>query len=84
MDNQSFISKTKQAVVDYVNEHTDGGTIDSYEVYVVWLVRVLQNNKALLSTPVPDGRYYEATFNGDKNEIYLDVYKKEKNIDINL
>lgn len=84
MDNQSFISKSKQAIVDYVNEHTDGGEIDTNEVYVVWLVRVLQNNKALLSTPVPDGRYYEATFNGDKNEIYLDVYKKEKNIDINL
>jgi hypothetical protein len=39
----------------------------------------LQNNKALLSTTVPDGRYYEITYNGDKHEAYLDTYVKESN-----
>lgn len=49
------------------------------DVYVVWLSKVLQNNKALLSTTYPDTRYYEITYNGDKNEFYFDAYVKEIN-----
>jgi len=26
--------------------------------------------------------YYEVTYNGDKDEIYLDAYKKSKNVKI--
>lgn len=49
------------------------------DIYVVWLSKVLQNNKALLSTTFPDTRYYEITYNGDKNEFYFDAYVKEIN-----
>lgn len=49
------------------------------DIYVVWLSKVLQNNKALLSTTYPDTRYYEITYNGDKNEFYFDAYVKEIN-----
>ena len=49
------------------------------EVYIVWMCKTLQNNKALLSTPIEDGKYYEATYNGDKDELYLDTYVREKN-----
>ena len=49
-------------------------------VYIVWSSKVLQNNKALLSTTLPDGCYYEVTYNGDKDEMYIDVYKKWENI----
>jgi hypothetical protein len=45
----------------------------------VWLCKTLQNNKALLSTDEPDGRYYEVTYNGDKQEFYFDAYIKEHN-----
>lgn len=41
--------------------------------------KTLQNNKALLSTTVPDGMYYEITYNGDKRECYFDAYKKWEN-----
>ena len=84
MQNKDFVEKAKQAVVDYFNSQADStdknGHITSDEVYVVWLVKALQNNKALLSTTVPDGMYYEFTWNGDKNEGYLDAYKKWKNV----
>lgn len=54
------------------------------QIYVVWLVKVLQNNKAMLSTSVDgDGVYVEATYNGDKEEMYLDFYNKEKNVKVN-
>ena len=84
MQSKDFVEKAKQAVVDYFNSQADStdknGRITSDEVYVVWLVKALQNNKALLSTTVPDGMYYEFTWNGDKNEGYLDSYKKWKNV----
>ena len=65
MQNKDFVEKAKQAVVDYFNSQADStnknGRITADEVYVVWLVKALQNNKALLSTTVADGMYYEFT-----------------------
>lgn len=74
--------KAKQVVMNYVNEHLDKGDdiqIEIYDVYVVWFCKTLQNWKCLLSTNLPDGMYYEVTFNGDKQELYLDAYKKFEN-----
>ena len=74
--------KARQIVVDYFNSHvdkTDGVQISIDDVFVVWFCKTLQNWKALLSTKVPDGVYYEITHNGDKNETYVDVYKKWEN-----
>lgn len=42
------------------------------------------NAKALLSTTVSDGMYYELTYNGDKKELYLDAYKKWENKKIDV
>lgn len=83
MGNDEFIKKCKEIVVDYFNSQADStdknGKITEADVFVVWSVKVLQNNKALLSTTVSDGMYYELTHNGDKKEIYVDAYKKWKN-----
>ena len=83
MENKVFVEKAKKSVVDYFNSQTDStdknGKITEEDVFVVWLCKTLQNNKALLSTTVSDGMYYEITFNGDKNEMYFDAYKKWKN-----
>lgn len=82
MDNQKFIEICKREVVKYANDHLDKSdykTIGVENVYVVWLSKTLQNNKALLSTTLQDGMYYELTYNGDKKELYLDAYKKWEN-----
>lgn len=74
--------QAKKIIKDYVNEHldkSDNMSITEEDVYVVWFCKTLQNWKALLSTTLPDGQYYEVTYNGDKNETYLDVYKKWEN-----
>lgn len=83
MGSQEFIDKCRLLVADYTNSHldvTDNKQITSNDVYVVWSCKILQNNKALLSTPLSDGMYYEVTYNGDKEEIYFDAYKKFENI----
>ena len=75
--------KARQIVVDYFNSHvdkSDNKQISIDDVYVVWFSKTLQNWKALVSTAVPDGMYYEITHNGDQNETYLDVYKKWDNV----
>lgn len=82
MDTEKFLTKCKQIVADYTNEHldkTDNKTVDTNDVFVVWTCKTLQNNKALLSTTISDGMYYEATYNGDKKELYFDAYKKFEN-----
>ena len=83
MGNDKFQRIAKAAVVEYVNEHvdkTDGVQITEEDVFVVWSCKTLQNNKALLSTKLPDGMYYELTYNGDKDELYFDAYKKFQNV----
>ena len=77
--------KAKQIVADYFNDHvdvTDNKKITIDEVFVVWFAKTLQNWKALVSTTVSDGMYYEITHNGDKNETYVDVYKKWENFTV--
>ena len=67
-------------VADYINEHLDKSDGEVYfEVYVVWKCKTLQNWKFLISSSLNDGMYYELTYNGDKEEWYLDAYKKFEN-----
>ena len=88
MENQKFIDLCREKVAQYYNEKkekTDATPqMEPEDVFVVWSCQALQNNKALMSTPVSDGMYYELTFNGDRNELYFGAYKKWENICMNL
>ena len=82
MTNKQFQELAVKTVVDYFNnrvEKTDNKQITADDVYIVWLCKTLQNHKALVSTNISDGMYYELTYNGDKKELYLDAYKKWEN-----
>lgn len=78
MGNTEFTEKAKALV----REHTECSMPEApvFEVYVVWNAYILGNMKALLSTTLEDGMYYEVTYNKAKNEIYLDAYKRFENV----
>ena len=87
MGNDKFLKFCKKVVVDYFNKNadkTDKKQITEDDVFVVWSCKTLQNNKALVSTTVSDGMYYEITYNGDKKEAYVDAYKKWENFEVNV
>lgn len=82
MDVNAMTNKAKRIVMDYFNsraEKTDNTVLTEDDIYIVWFSKTLQNWKALVSTTISDGMYYEVTYNGDKKETYLDAYKKWEN-----
>lgn len=73
--------KALDIVKNYILNHLDKSDPEvKFEVYFVWKAKVLQNWKYLISSTLPDRMYYELTYNGDKKEWYLDVYRKWENV----
>lgn len=60
-------------------DKTDDVKFSINDVYIVWSCYILGNMKAMLSTNIPDGRYYEVTYNVAKKELYVDTYAKINN-----
>lgn len=72
--------KAIEIVLDYIIKHLDkSDPVTNIDVFIVWQCKTLQNWKWLISSNLSDGMYYELTFNGDKQEFYLDAYKKFEN-----
>lgn len=81
---ESPSDKARRLVFEYIRprlEKTDQH-IDFMpdDVYVVWFAYVFGSWKALISTTLPDGMYYEVTHNSAKGETYVDAYKKFDNV----
>ena len=82
MNEKEFVALVKKTVADYANsklDKSDGKKITEDDVFIVWMCKTLQNSKAMASTTLFDGMYYELTFNGNKQEMYVDAYKKWEN-----
>ena len=75
MSEQDFVARVKHIIASKYVVHD----VTPNDIYAVWLCKTLQNNKGLFSTDIEDGKYYEATYNGDKDELYLDTYTHSKN-----
>lgn len=74
-----FQTICKEKLVDWYAENKQI-FIDLNSVFIVWSCKTLQNYKCLVSTTISgDGIYAEYTYNGDKQELYEDVYKKLTN-----
>lgn len=77
MDSRKFHDLAINAVLQ-VNKN-----VEVSEMFVVWMCKTLQNNKALISAQSTDN-YYEVTYNGDKRELYVDEYIKNTNTCLNV
>ena len=73
-------NRALEIIKSYIEEHLDKSDLKpSFDVFTVWKCKALQNWKFLISSTLPDGMYYELTYNGDKREWYVDAYKKFEN-----
>lgn len=89
MDNNKFIALCQSIVAMKENQKRSGTEprqllLNPDDVFVVWSCKTLQNNKAILSFAETGSPLYEITHNGDKNQVYVDVYVKESNECITL
>lgn len=77
MDSRKFHDLAINAVLQ------ENKNIEVNDMFFVWMCKTLQNNKALIG--VHDSPcYYEVTYNGDKKELYVDEYIKNRNICLNV
>lgn len=82
-----FPSLAKRIVFDQaenlgVTDENPGFSIG--DVYVVWFAYTLGNWKALCSTSVADGRYYEVTYSAERKVGFVDTYRKTHNVEFTL
>lgn len=79
-----FLTACRNAAVVWFNKQKFSAPFIAHnDVKLVWEVKCLQNFKAcmsVLSSPwgIPN-ILYEFNYNGDKNELYMDVYQKQYN-----
>lgn len=81
MQHEEFMKLCARKVAEYENRRDDVDVeIDRDDVFCVWSCKTLQNSKCLMSAPHKGAKYYEFTHNGDRHEVYMDVYSKDINI----
>lgn len=80
MANIDFMSLCKQTIIDLYREK--GISLSENDVFIVWYCKTLKNYKAILATNQRDSMLYEVTYNGSEEEMYVDSYKKERNITV--
>lgn len=61
-------------------DKADSSPLHYEDTYVVSFKYILGYWKALISTTVSDGKYYEVTYNNLKKETYVDSYVKFRNV----
>ena len=83
MDSETFVRLSRVAAATAIIQGCRVAVAPS-AIYVVWQAKILKNWKLLLSTDVVRGVYVEVTFNGDKDEFYVDVYEKALNVAFSL
>ena len=66
MDGRKFLDLCVEKLLDIVNDYNRFDNTDADDVFIVWSCKTLHGSD----------EYYEFTYNGDKKELYVDVYSK--------
>lgn len=82
--NPQYIAET--IVRDYILDHTPFEDPDyaEFEVNLVWFCYILGGWKALVCSNLPDQTYFEVSYDKLNKKVYLDVYDKRENIEIEV
>ncbi len=80
LSSEEFIEFCKRMIRNSYKEFYGGSPVTTDDIFMVWYCKTLQNHKALFGATGRYGEYFEATYDGDNNKIYIDVYKKDKNL----
>lgn len=74
---KELLRKALEAFAKFVYEQTGEDVLDVLsDVRFVWQVKCLQNYKYIITAPKVPGYIAELTYNGDKEELYVDCYCK--------
>jgi hypothetical protein len=76
---QVFVDRAKGIIRKLASDKYDEW-YDYTDIAVVWQCKVLKNIKAIMIDNGKNERMYEVTYNGEKDELYIDVYEKAENI----
>lgn len=75
-----FMKEAKKVVFDYNVLKYGQNAIKYEDVYIVWFCKTLDNWKVMAATTLPDNMYYELTYDGKRDRIYLDAYDRVQHL----
>lgn len=76
-----FLTRCRTLVARTINRNETNKLlmgVSAEDVFVVWYSKTLQNHKSILGVKGHPA-LYEATYNGNEDELYLDEYIKVHN-----
>ena len=82
MNTEDFLRLCEEKVIEYYKNTSIFNSLvieKTLKIYKVWYSKTLQNHKCCMSTSNDDFLYFEFTYNGDKKQLYMDVYDKLEN-----
>ena len=85
MTDKKFLSLVRKTIASTENQrdsslHISRPLVTPDNVFIVWYAKILKNFKAIAVVDRSIGNnIYELTYNGDKDELYIDYYTKDVN-----
>lgn len=84
MTSEKFQEFCKEKLIDYYNNEHNTNEITKENVHLVWYCKTIQNHKAWIVALAPGCPFAEFTYNGDKKELYMDIYYESAKYTFNM
>lgn len=79
---EDFPLKARKVLQKHLAFQSGANPLPLDGIYIVWFNFTLGNWKALLSTTLQDGKYYELTHRVDSGMVFVDTYVKINNTEV--
>lgn len=78
MTSYEFEVAAKKAIIASVKDRYEE-TFNIEDISVVWMTHVMGFKKGIFIDNGENSRMYEVTYNRDRDEMYVDMYVKDRN-----